>query len=293
MTRLCDFHMHSTASDGTLAPDALVARAARCGVGLMALTDHDDVSGVATARRVGGELGVEVWAGVEISVSDRNGEREMHVLGLGIDPEEPRLCEALDRLRAQRDKRGERIVERLREHGIAIEWERVRALAGEGVVGRPHVARALVEIGACADEDEAFSRWLRRRKPAYVARSGLAPSEAASLIHGAGGIAVLAHPPRSIGVDGPGGLEAFVQDTARAGLDGLEVHHPAHRPGQIRKLRRLCNALGLVETGGSDFHGNEAGAIRPGRGRGKLRLGPGFADPIRARIDARRGNPSA
>ena len=114
----------------------------------------------AAARSSGEELGVEVWGGVEISVSDRGGDREMHVLGLGIDSQEPQLCEALDQLRMRRDARGEGIVERLREHGIDVAWSRVRELAGEGVVGRPHVARALVEIGAVRDEDEAFARWL-------------------------------------------------------------------------------------------------------------------------------------
>ncbi len=287
MTALCDFHLHSTASDGALEPGALVELAARCGVRLMSLTDHDDVSGIPEASARAAELGIELWPGVELSVSERDGEREMHVLGIGIDPAEPRLVAALDEQRQQRDRRGRRIVERLREAGIDVTWERVAEIAGDGVVGRPHVARALIEIGAVRDMDEAFARWLRRRRPAHVAREGMALRGAVALIHGAGGLAVLAHPPRSGGVDGPGGLEAYVEDVARAGLDGLEVHHPAHRPGQLRRLRRLCRDLDLVETGGSDFHGPVDGPIRPGRGRGGLRLGPRFAEPLRERLRAR------
>jgi predicted metal-dependent phosphoesterase TrpH len=165
----------------------------------------------------------------------------------------------------------------------------VQAVAGRGSVGRPHVARALVAAGVCADEEEAFVRWLRRGKPAHVPSAGLTLAEAIEAIHGAGGIAVLAHPPRSRGVDAPGGLEAFVRDAARAGLDGLEVQHPAHTPAQMKRLRRLCRELGLVESGGSDFHGNESGGIRPGRGRGNLRLDRALAEAVHARVAARRG----
>jgi hypothetical protein len=290
MTWLCDLHAHSAASDGVLPVEALVDAMAAAGVRLMALTDHDDASGVARARERAARHGMELWPGVEITVSERDGEREMHVLGLGIDPDEPELVRALERVRSARSQRGMRMLERLAQHGIELDWEWVAAGVDRRSVGRPHVARALVAAGAVADEEEAFARWLRRGKPAHVPSAGLPLREAIERIHGAGGIALLAHPPRSRGVDAPGGLEAFVREAARAGLDGLEVQHPAHTPAQTRRLRRLCRELDLVESGGSDFHGNEGGALRPGRGRGNLRLGPAMADALRARISgSRRG----
>jgi len=289
VTWLCDLHMHSNASDGMLSPEALVDAMAAGGVRLMALTDHDDVSAVARAREQGARVGVEVWGGVEITVAERGGEREMHVLGLGIDSHDVLLASALAGVRDAREQRGRRIVERLAQHGIELDWEQVRAGADRRSVGRPHVARALVAAGACDDEEQAFARWLRRGRPAYEPSAGMRLGEAIACIHAAGGIALLAHPPRSRGVDAPGGLEAFVRDAVRAGLDGLEVQHPAHTPSQTRRLRRLCRELGLVESGGSDFHGNEGGELRPGRGRGNLRLGSAMAEALRARIRARRG----
>jgi predicted metal-dependent phosphoesterase TrpH len=150
----------------------------------------------------------------------------------------------------------------------------VRRIAGEGAIGRPHVARALVEIGACRDSDDAFTRWLRRGKPAYVANSAFSAREAIELVHGAGGVAVLAHPPLSSGVDQPGGLEGFVESLIPFGLDGVEVWHPNHRPGSIRKLRKVARNYGLLETGGSDFHGADRPEVKLGRGRGsKLQIG--------------------
>jgi predicted metal-dependent phosphoesterase TrpH len=239
MTWLCDFHMHSVASDGVLSPEALVDAMAAGGVRLMALTDHDDVSAVERAQARGADVGVEVWAGVEITVAEREGEREMHVLGLCVDPGDAALGQALARVRGAREQRGRRMLERLAHHGIELEWTRVQAVAGRGSVGRPHVARALVAAGACSDEEDAFARWLRRGRPAHVPSAGMPLHEAIASIHSAGGIAVLAHPPRSRGVDAPGGLDAFVREAVRAGLDGLEVQHPAHTPAQMRKLRRL------------------------------------------------------
>jgi predicted metal-dependent phosphoesterase TrpH len=288
MSWLCDLHMHSNASDGLLSAEALVDTMAAGGVRLMALTDHDDVSGVLRAKTHGARLGIEVWAGVEITVAEAEGAREMHVLGLGIDVEDAGLCAALSRVRESRELRGRRMLEQLAQHGIELDWDAVRAQAERRTVGRPHVARALVAAGACRDEEDAFARWLRRGKPAYVASAGMPLREAIQCIHGAGGIALLAHPPRSRGVDAPGGLEAFVRDAARAGLDGLEVQHPAHTPAQMKRLRRLCRELGLVESGGSDFHGSEGGDLRPGRGRGNLRLGEAIASELQARIEWRR-----
>ncbi|MCE2390676.1 MAG: PHP domain-containing protein [Proteobacteria bacterium] len=278
--------MHSTVSDGRLAPAALIELAARERVEVCALTDHDELAGIEEARACGERLGVRVLAGIEISVSARDGDLELHLLGIGFDPDFPELRRRAAEWRADRAERARRMLAQLRASGVEIEFSHVERLSG-GAIGRPHVARALVERGICRDEDEAFRRLLRRGRPGYVARSDLEPREAIDLIHAAGGLASLAHPPRSRGADAPGGLEAFVERLARLGLDALEVQHPAHRPGQVRRLRRLCRELDLIETGGSDFHG--APGERPGRIRGRLAVGGPVWDGIRQKLENRAG----
>ncbi len=288
MSWLCDLHTHSTVSDGTLRPDELVQRAHRSGVEVLALTDHDDVAGITEARARAEGLGLELFPGIELSVSEQEGERQMHILGLGIDPDAPLLLERVVEFRRTRLERGARIVEQLNQHGVRLGFERVREIAGDGAMGRPHVARALVEAGICGSVNEAFARFLRRGRAGYVGRDGLDAGGAISLIHAAGGIASLAHPPRSQGVDAAGGLETFVGRLVRLGLDALEVYHPSHKPSQEKRLRRLARAHDLVETGGSDFHGGEQPEIVLGRGRGRLRLGRRFYDAIQARLAERR-----
>ena len=292
MSFRCDFHVHSTVSDGTLTPAEVVTRAHRKRVDAFALTDHDSVAGIAAARERARELGVEVIGGIEISVTEDGGRRQMHVLGLGVDPGHAPLLARMRAFQGDRRKRSERMVERLGEAGVTISNERVRELAGAGSVGRPHVARALVEAGVCQTQDEAFARFLRSGGPAFVPHTELGADEAIDLIHAAGGIASLAHPRLSVGVDAPGGLEAFVEQLVALGLDGLEVAHPSHRPGQARKLRQLVRDLGLVETGGSDFHGDD-GNVEIGRGRGRMHLGRPVYERIVERIAQKRINPTS
>ena len=279
----CDFHMHSTVSDGRLQPAALIERVARERVEVCALTDHDEVAGIAAAQACGERLGVRVLAGIELSVVDPQNDDEFHLLGIGIDPDSPPLRHRVAGLRLERSERARRILERLGRAGIEIDFERVERLSGGGSIGRPHVARALVEGGICRDHEEAFRRLLRRGRPGYVAGVGLRPREAIELVHSAGGLASLAHPPRSRGADGPGGLAAFVERIARLGLDALEIQHPAHRPGQVRRLRRLCRELDLIETGGSDFHG--ATGDTPGRLPGRPKVGRPIWDGIREKLE--------
>lgn len=290
MSERFDFHTHTVASDGALTPSELVRSAAANRVTAFALTDHDTIDGIAEAQQEGLRLGVEVIAGIELSVNDRDGTRSLHVLGLGISPGDERLRARLDLVRHGRQSRAARMVARLRELGIGIEYARVDEIATGGSVGRPHVARALVELGVCADADEAFVKYLRRGRPGYEPNDTLSASEAIALVHDAGGVAVLAHPPLSDGVDRPGGIEAFVERLLPDGLDGLEIWHPGHRPGQIKRLRRLAREHHLLETGGSDFHGDERPAIEIGRGRaGGLHIGRPVYDALMARLEARRG----
>ncbi len=284
MPWLCDLHTHSTVSDGTLTPAELVRRARQSGVEVLALTDHDDVAGIEEARACAEELGLELLPGIELSVSEEGGARQMHILGLGIDPSVPVLLERVVEFRRTRLERGARIVEKLNRLGVPLSFDRVQQIATGAAMGRPHVARALVEAGICSSIDDAFARFLRRGRGAYVPRDGLDAAGAISLIHAAGGIASLAHPPRSAGVDAAGGLEAFVGRLVRLGLDGLEVYHPSHKPRAEKRLRRLVRTHDLVATGGSDFHGDQQPEIVPGRGRGGLNLGREFYDAIRARL---------
>lgn len=268
-----DFHVHSSASDGTLPPEQVAERARRAGVELFALTDHDSTEGVAAARVRGAELGIEVWGGIELSVHEDGGSRQLHLLGLGIEPDAAALRELCDARRAFREDRGRRIVSRLADVGVRVSHERVRELAGSGVLGRPHVARALVEAGHCGSVDEAFGRWLRRGRPAYEPSGGLGAAEAIAAVHAAGGVAALAHPTRSVGVDAAGGLDGFVARLVPLGLDALEVEHPRLRASERKRIRRLARRYGLLESGGSDFHGDEHPPVELGRGRDNVRVG--------------------
>jgi predicted metal-dependent phosphoesterase TrpH len=287
MSLICDFHAHSTVSDGTLTPAELVLQAHRSGVDVLALTDHDDVAGIPEALARAQELGMELLPGVELSVSEAGGKLQMHILGLGIDPSAPLLIERIVEFRRARLERGARIVERLNQLGMPIRFERVREIAKHGSLGRPHVARALVEAGICSSEDDAFARFLRWGRRAYVPHAGRDARGAISLIHAVGGIACLAHPPRSLGVDATGGLEAFVGRLARLELDALEVYHPSHKPQEQKRLRRLARKHALTVTGGSDFHGDERPEVALGRGRGELALGRECYDAIRERLAER------
>ncbi len=288
MSERFDFHTHTDASDGSLSPTELVRAAAANRVTGFALTDHDTVAGVAEARAEATRLGIELIAGIEISVHEADG-RSLHVLGLGIADGDPVLGARLEVARGERRARAARMVARLQEAGVAIELAQVEALAAGGSVGRPHLARALVELGVCRDADEAFVKFLRKGRPGYEPYAAFSAREAIALVHRAGGVAVLAHPPLLGGVDGPGGIEAFVERLLPDGLDGLEVWHPGHKPGTIRRLRRLARAHDLLETGGSDFHGDDRPGIEIGRGRaGGLRIGRPVYDAFRARLETRR-----
>jgi predicted metal-dependent phosphoesterase TrpH len=289
MNERFDFHTHTIASDGSLTPTELVRAAAANGVTGFALTDHDTIDGIGEARAEADRLGIELIAGIELSVNEQDGARSLHVLGLGLSPEDPVLRARLAVARHARETRAARMVERLQQVGVAIELAQVEAIAAGGSIGRPHLARALVELGVCSDADEAFVKYLRRGRPGYEPYAAFSAREAIELVHGAGGIAVLAHPPLSSGVDAPGGIEAFVERLLSEGLDGLEIWHPGHKPGQIRRLRRLALEHDLLETGGSDFHGEDRPGIEIGRGRaGGLRIGRAVYDAYRARLTTRR-----
>jgi predicted metal-dependent phosphoesterase TrpH len=283
-----DLHVHSSVSDGTVPPARLVSRAARLGVAGLALTDHDTLAGVEEALAEGETTGVEVLAGIEISVSENDGARQVHILGFGTDHPSPKLRRRLEELRVERLERGLRMLERLRGLGIDLPDRLVHEVGGRGSVGRPHIAEALVRARVCSTPQEAFDRFIGHRGPAYVPRAGMTTAEAIDVIHGAGGIAVLAHPPLSVGIDRPGGLDALAGELKRGGLDGLEVWHPGHSPRQRRRLAAIARAHGLLPTGGSDFHGTHRPDIEIGRGRGNISVSAETFRGVVERIRERR-----
>jgi predicted metal-dependent phosphoesterase TrpH len=241
--------MHSTASDGVLAPAAVVAAARAAGLSAIALTDHDTLEGVAEARTAGDALGVRVIAGVELSAHE--GDRELHVLGLHVT-RLGSLEERLVALRATRRTRAALIVEKLRALGFPIDLEAVWREAGDGAVGRPHVARVLIANGWAKDHRDAFDRLIGSGRPAYVPKQRLPLAEAVQMLHEAGGLAIIAHP-------GADGSRSRLELLKRIGFDGVEVRHPSHTVEDIARLGTLADYLGLVPSGGSDWHGAAEG----------------------------------
>jgi 3',5'-nucleoside bisphosphate phosphatase len=222
-------------------------RAQRAGLAAIALTDHDTTAGVPAAVAAGDACGIRVVGGCEFSVRAPWGE--LHVLGYFLEPGQPDLERFLSEMRTARRRRGEQMVAKLRDLGVALDAAAVTASAGSGALGRPHVARALVAAGVTLDMSEAFDRYLGRGRPAFVEKPLPALREVAALVHRAGGVAVAAHL-------GDRGTEGQLRQFASEGLDGIEVRHPSHRPDTEARLQRLAAKLGLAITGGSDWHGD-------------------------------------
>jgi 3',5'-nucleoside bisphosphate phosphatase len=242
-------HCHSTASDGECEPAEVARRAHAVGLTAIALTDHDTTDGVGDAAHAGATLGIRVIPGCEFSVRAPWGE--LHVLAFFLAPERERLQTFLRDTRAARRRRGEQIVARLQGLGVAIELEDVQAqlLGGDGgALGRPHVARALVDCGACDTVGDAFRRYLGRGRAAYVEKPLPNLTDVTSLVHAVGGLTAAAH----LGDHGTEGQLRLFQDQ---GLDCLEVRHPSHAPAVEQRLTRIAERLGLGISGGSDWHG--------------------------------------
>lgn len=260
-----DLHLHSSASDGTLAPDELMRRAYTQGVTCAALTDHDSAQGVETAAREARRLGMTFIPGVELSCG---AAREIHILGYGVDAGCAAFSAFCDRRRREREERAARMVELLAQNGKSVSMERVRELA-RGVIARPHVARALVEAGHASSVSDAFDRFLTPGRCAYVPRREVHVAEAVEIIRSAGGVAVLAHPMEL--KLGNAALASLVEEWRAQGLSGIEVYHPSAANNQTPFLLSLARRLGLLVTGGSDYHGEtvRASAIFQGLERWK------------------------
>lgn len=257
-----DLHAHTTASDGTDTPAQLVAAAARAGLDVLGVTDHDTVAGwsAATAAR---PAGLTIVPGAEFSCVhvDADGRRvSLHLLGYLFDPADEPLRDERRRLRESRLDRGRQMVERMAADGIPVDWEQVRRLAAGGSVGRPHLGLALVEAGVAPDVESAFRTHLSARTPYYVRKADMDVFTALALIRGAGGVAVFAHPLAAR--RGPVVGEEVISQLAAAGMSGLEADHPDHDAEDRARAHALATDLGLVATGSSDYHGtNKATAL--------------------------------
>jgi len=282
-----DLHTHSTASDGSLSPRELLQRAAEDRLDVLALTDHDTTAGLDEAQAEAERHGIALLHGIELSVCEEQGRVQCHVLGLGIDPAAPGLVACTAQLRTGRSARLAAMVERLLQLGVDPELRPEDLTRGDAAIGRPHLAQRLVERGYCQTLQQAFDRYIGKGKAAFVAPPELDAAQAIRLIHAAGGVASLAHPLRSTGIDTPGGAASFIGRFAQLGLDAVEVQHPSQNRNQRRKLSRIARDLNLLATGGSDFHGSARPDLTLGRGRGDIHVSPASYEALQTAIQHR------
>jgi predicted metal-dependent phosphoesterase TrpH len=247
-----DLHIHTSASDSLLTPTEAVEIAKKCDLSAISITDHDAIDGFVEARKKADELGIEIISGVELSVAYKG--EDFHLLAYLIDHENPEFLKKINSFRAERSIRGERMVEKLNELGIDLRIDTVKAIAGNGAVGRPHLADALLKEEFVHTYDEAFARYLGYHAPAYVAKKYLTPQEAIDLIHLVRGVAVFAHP-------GTSRSQQAIYDFFEMGLDGIEAYHSQHDRAMTTHYINLAKKLGLIYTGGSDCHGRRKGKV--------------------------------
>jgi predicted metal-dependent phosphoesterase TrpH len=248
-----ELHCHTTASDGACTPAELIRLAKLRDVRLLAVTDHDTIDGHAEALAAGAQHGVRVIPGIEIS--SLSAQAEVHILGYGVAPADDDTRRRIADLRASRESRARRILANLDRLGKPVSFERVKQLAGDAMIGRPHIAAAMVEAGHVANKQQAFDDYLAEGRPAFAPNDALTPPQAVDLIHQAQGLAVVAHPGLF-----KGDLAPVLDELIDHGLDGIEARYPLHTPRQIAEFARIAAERGLLATGGSDFHGPQGDA---------------------------------
>ncbi|MGE5316290.1 MAG: PHP domain-containing protein [Acidobacteriota bacterium] len=246
MTAKADLHMHTVHSDGILTVAQLLDECARRGLTTISITDHDSVEAFPEAIERGAALGIEVIVGVELSAAFE--DRDVHILGYFMDHQNERLRDYLVFFRRERVRRAERIVKKLNNLNVPLTMDEVMKCAGDGAVGRPHIATALLNAGLTRSYQEAFERYIGNHCPAFEKKFQLTPPDAVALISSSGGLSFLAHPGKYITDD-------MLQHLIKAGLDGIEVIHPAHTNELIAHYRGVVNEYCMLESGGSDFHG--------------------------------------
>ncbi len=245
-----DLHLHTRFSDGTYTPEELVAQAQRHGLNALALTDHDTVEGCEPTARACDAAGIEFICGIELTAEQEG--HEIHILGYCLDTENPKLLAEIAKFQIVRQNRIRQMVVRLNRLGVPLEAEAVFALANCRAPGRPHVARALVQAGLCGSLDEAFERFLKKNRPAWVPKFKMSAAAAIDLIHQAGGVAVMAHP-------GLNRTDEVIPGMVQTGLDGLECFHTKHSTATTEHYLELADRFHLLVTGGSDCHGLSKG----------------------------------
>ncbi|HAM73425.1 MAG TPA: histidinol phosphatase [Verrucomicrobiales bacterium] len=246
-----DLHLHTRFSDGTYSPEELASEAARHGLRAISLTDHDTVEGVPHMVDACGRRGIEFIPGCELTAQARNGA-ELHILAYHFNSAHPRFLSELQRYQEVRQERIRQMVARLNELGVGLTADAVFAIAGCRAPGRPHIARALVQAGFCTSPDEAFDRYLKMNRPAWVPKAKMSAADAIALIHEAGGLAVMAHP-------GLNRSDDVIGQLAADGLDGIECYHSRHTPADSDRYRAIAAQHDLLVTGGSDCHGMNKG----------------------------------
>jgi len=280
---MIDLHFHSTFSDGSVPPEGLVRMGKEIGLTAMALTDHDSTGGVDRFLASCRKAGLTGISGVEISAEISRGT--LHMLAYFIDPRNAKLESVLERIRGGRSARNEEILAKLNGMGFELTWEEVLAFAGEDVVGRPHLARALVQRGYVDSTKQAFNLYLAKGRKAYAERFRLPPAECIAVIRGAGGVAVLAH-PFTLELN-RGALREYVSGLAGRGLGGIEVRYSEHSSSQVAQYTALADEFDLAPTGGSDFHGQVNPEIKIGTGFGSLNVPDACVEALRRKAEAK------
>jgi predicted metal-dependent phosphoesterase TrpH len=267
-----DLHIHSTASDGSFTPAEIIDHAQKLNLAAIAITDHDSIDGSREALRIGIPPSLNFLTGVEISAAHPPffpGSGSFHILGYDIHLDNRDLNQALSKLQDARRNRNPSILKRLNKLGFQISLDEVNQEVGEGQLGRPHIAYAMVKKGFVTSIDEAFDKYLGTRGPAYVDKYRIECEQAIQIIRTAGGVPVLAH-PALLDIENNQKLDALLQNLMKIGLAGIEVYYPGHTPQQIRQYTELAGKYGLLMTGGTDFHGTITPQIKMGSGKGSL-----------------------
>ncbi len=281
--KLCDLHTHTTASDGSDTPEELIVLAKKAGLSAISITDHDTTAGLPMGRQTAKREDMEFIPGVELSVSFPKGN--MHLLGYFINEGSDALHEVLKRVQKARADRNPRIIERLQTLGIPITMQAIEEIALGGQIGRPHIARFLVERGYVKSVGQAFDKYLKKGGPAYAPKSILSPQEAIETVRKAQGVPVLAHPFSLMAKDKQE-LEQIVSGLKAQGLMGIECYYSEHDEGFTATCLEISKKYDLVATGGSDYHGKAKPYIKLGRGKGNLRIPYSCVEALKAARDA-------
>lgn len=272
-----DLHTHSTASDGSCTPTEVMEAAVNAGLAAVALTDHDTMQGVPEAMEAAEKLDIECIPGIELSAV--YGDREVHIVGLFLDPRDSVLAKRLDSFRQIRKQRNLRMIEKMQAAGVDITMEKVRDLEGDAVITRANLARYLVHVGYAVSIKEAFDKYLSPGLPFYVPKTGVTPEDAVRAIRDGGGTAILAHP--LLYDFTPAQLDTCIELLKNYGLQGIETYYSTYSPADERNMKRLADRHGLLWSGGSDFHGSVKPHIQIGKGMGHLVIPYDILDKLR------------